>query len=285
MKPGIFPDVDSAIYHADSLTETPSLSNGKLQTLIRKTPRHAWLEHPRLNPDFVPPETEAKFDIGTATHALLLEERNRIQLVNAPDWRTKEAKAARDAARSVGYIPMLAHQGAAVIAMRDAAMSFVSSMPDELSASFKRATPETSIYWKDSEHDGIWCRARADKLDLEGGIIWDYKTTAVESPDDFARQLMNGNDTQSVFYRRGVRAAADTDCRFIFLVQEVASPFMCYLVELGASMEVLAEHKVARGMRLWADCLKRDRWPGYSSTETFAAEAPAWAIAQEETQQ
>lgn len=60
----------SADYHADPC-KTPSLSASLADTILSGTPRHAWLESPRLNPDHEPVEKRA-FDIGSAAHEVLL---------------------------------------------------------------------------------------------------------------------------------------------------------------------------------------------------------------------
>jgi len=59
-------------YHLDKSNNPPSLSRSVAHILLTQTPYHAWLAHPRLNPDYMPDE-DSKFDIGTATHAMLLE--------------------------------------------------------------------------------------------------------------------------------------------------------------------------------------------------------------------
>jgi hypothetical protein len=47
--------------------------------------------HPKLNPQLERREDE-KFDIGTAAHAIILEGFAAVEVIDAPDWRTKAAQ-------------------------------------------------------------------------------------------------------------------------------------------------------------------------------------------------
>lgn len=277
LQPGIH-TIPADRYHADPAPE-PSLSNTMVKTVL-KTPRHAWIAHPRLNPDYRPRPDSDEFDLGTAAHSLLLEGIHKAKRLDFKDWRSNDAKAERDAARAAGLIPMLPRQYEAVMLMHEAARDFIETTG--FRGLLQRAKPEQSLVWKDPTH--IWCRARLDLLDLTGQpLVLDYKTTAAEGPGDFMRKSMvtYGYDTQSLFYPRGLQELGIPDARFVLLVQETTFPFMCYLVEPAASMVELASHKLTRAMRLWRDCLHSNRWPGYS-TEVHQAEAPVWALKEEE---
>lgn len=276
--PGIHA-IDAATYHADPC-ETPSLSNSIVRLLATRTPRHAWMAHPRLNPARrLIEDAEQKFDIGSAAHSLLLEGEDCVRVIDAPDWRTNAAKAARDTARGEGLIPLLPRQHAAVTAMADAARAYIDTT--QLRGIFQRGKPEQTVIWRDSLH--VLCRARPDWMTDDYSEILDYKSTAVEGPGDFMRRNMvaHGYDTQAVFYPRGVEALGHRRPRFLFLVQEAVAPFLCYLVEPAASMVELATHKLLRALPLWRDCLASNRWPGYS-VDVHQAEAPNWALQEEE---
>jgi hypothetical protein len=74
--------------------------------LLDKSPRHAALRHPRLNPSWEPYE-DTKFNIGNAAHKLLIGRGKELVIVEADDWRTKAAKEAREIAREEGKTPIL----------------------------------------------------------------------------------------------------------------------------------------------------------------------------------
>lgn len=278
MTPGLYPDLPATQYHADPADE-PSLSNSLLKTLLLRCPLHAWLEHPKLNPRWrARPDKEA-FDLGTAAHSLLLEGIDKAVMCAFDDWRTSASKEARAAARAAKKIPMLPNQYEATMTMVEAAQSFIESGP--LRGLLQRAKPEHSMVWHDSMYH-VSCRSRMDLWDEEPNVVYDYKTTSVENPGEFMRGMAgNGYDTQSVFYPRGLSQLGRPGARFIFIVQETAAPFLCYLVEASESMVELAMHKVNRGLALWRDCLHSNRWPGYPAG-VHQAEAPLWALKEEE---
>ena len=276
LQPGIY-TIPAEQYHADP-APLPSLSNSLIKTLLNKTPRHAWMDHPRLNPQFQRREDESKFDLGTAAHAMLLEGVNKAKRIDAEDWRTKAAKEARDMARADGLLPMLPDQYAAAMAMHEAARDYIDSTA--LRGILQAGKPEQTLIWRERH---AWCRARLDWLSEDREIILDYKTTAVDGPGDFMRRniIAHGYDTQAVFYPRGMQALGHRRPRFLFLVQETAAPFLCYLVEPAESMVELATGKVTRALALWGECVGSNRWPGYS-TNVHQAEAPVWALKEEE---
>lgn len=284
LQPGIH-DIPERVYHADPADE-PSLSNSLLKVLLTKCPRHAWMQHPRLNPNFVRQPDKEAFDLGTAAHSLLLEGIDKAVMCAFKDWKTDASKEARDTARKAGMIPMLPGQYEATLSMAEAAQRYIEA--GALRGLLQRAKAEHSIIWRDSEH-GINCRSRLDLLDLQppgslpGPVIYDYKTTSAENPGEFIRNMpAHGYDVQAAFYRRGLRQLGHADARFIFLVQETAAPFLCYLVEPSNVMADLGDAKVDRGMRLWAECLRKDWWPGYPP-DVYQADPPVWAIKEEES--
>lgn len=270
-------------YHADRLTPTPSLSKGCLQTLLTKSALHAHREHPRLGS--APHEEATKLDYGSAAHAMLFEGGKNIVVVAADDWRTKKAKEERDAARAEGKFPILEYQHEKVATMAGRARKFIedSFTGYDILADGK---PEQSVYWQEVNPedplDSIWCRARTDFLTNSHSIILDYKSTEMPNPAAFCRGMYGmGYDLQDAFYRRGVQAVTGRSAAFYFLVQEVSEPFACYLVECSPAMREVGESRMKRGMKLWWDCLKRDKWPAYGNA-VYTAEAQPWTIMAEE---
>ena len=79
------------VYHQDPCP-TPSLSSSVAKVLLRQSPAHAAMQHPKLNNNYVNAES-SRFDLGTIAHALLLEDdSSRLITIEADDWRTKAAK-------------------------------------------------------------------------------------------------------------------------------------------------------------------------------------------------
>ena len=277
-RPGVYDKVPAEQYHADRFLENHvTLSASLMKILLSKTPRHAWLAHPRLNKDYLM-ESAAKFDVGSAAHALLLEGHDAVVVIDADSFRSKEAREARDAAYAAGKIPLLTAQAADVVAMQIAALAQLKSHQEAFDA-FAEGKPEQTLIWQ--EEGGIWCRARLDWLDL--GLIWDYKTTTSAHPDDWQRRLFGlGGDVQEAWYRRGVKALGlSDDPQFRFIVQEASAPYALSVIGLTPAAQALGEMKAWHALETWRWCLKHDCWPGYPN-QTCYIEPPAWEMGKAE---
>ena len=261
-------------YHADPCP-TPSLSSSVAKVLLRQSPAHAAMQHPKLNNNYVSAES-SRFDLGTIAHALLLEDdSSRLITIEADDWRTKAAKEARDAARAEGKIPILVKQAAHLLKMVGAARAFMRS--SEIGD--MKFMPEQTLAWKEGD---AWCRARPDWLSTDHTLILDYKTTDDANPEAFIRQIARmGYDTQAEFYSRGLEAVTGKRPLFVFLAQEIESPYACSLVALSNSYMAIAASKVARAIRTWSYCLKSGDWCAYSNKILYA-EPESWMLAQHE---
>src|SRR6266545_1839137 len=144
-QPPGFLTISANEYHLDQIgNDQPSLSAGIASILINASPKHAWTAHPKLNPDYQPRE-DKKFDIGTVAHALLLQGANACEVVYADDWRTKDAKEARDAIRASGRIPLLGDQWEGVKEMVDAGRSQLDEF-DIDPQPFTAGNPEQPIF-------------------------------------------------------------------------------------------------------------------------------------------
>lgn len=261
-------------YHADPCPD-PSLSSSIAKVLVSRSPLHAWIAHPRLNPNFVPDE-DSKFDRGTVAHAVLLEGKSRVHVIDADDWRTNKAKEARDSARAEGLVPLLAHQWEGVVEMVEAAKIAVAECTDLDGYGLAEGTAEQTLLWREGK---TWCRARPDWLSRDRKLMLDYKTTAASAePNDWIRTMLGcGYDIQAAHYLRGNRATgAAGDTKFVFLVQECEKPYACSFVGVSPALLQLGDAKVAEALEIWQRCLAKNEWPAYPKRICWA-EPPAWA--------
>ncbi len=265
--PGLYRELLSEMaYHADPVIK-PSLSSSVARILIDKTPRHAWVAHPRLNPDYEP-EVSTKFDLGSVGHTYMLRDVGGVRVVDAADWRTKAAKEARDEARENCQTPILVGQMDEVQKMVAAGREQIAMLDDEADRrAFVQGTgrAEQTLVWKEGE---VWCRARLDwEPDLRD-VFHDYKTTSASAePETWARTLYGfGGDVQAGFYRRGLRAVLGIELpEWRFIVQEIKAPYALSVVALGAGALDMAERKAKWAIDTWARCMAEDKWPGYPS--------------------
>jgi hypothetical protein len=270
-------DLAAADYHADRTPGAPSLSSSIANLLLTRSPLHAWTAHPRLNPTHVPYD-DSKFDVGTVAHSMLLEGTASVDVCDFPDWRTKDAREARDVSRANGRTPLLAHQFEEVMGMCNAVAKQLGAF-DADPVPLTAGKPEQTMVWQDSA-TGVWCRARIDWLHDDLSAIDDLKTTTRSAhPESFARNLYSyGCDVQAAFYLRGMWALnkfGNSVPKWRWIVVETSPPYGLSVVEPGPAVLELADAKVDAALKLWAECLERDNWPGYP-TRVATAELPAW---------
>lgn len=279
---GIHDDITARDYHADMIDVAPSLSASLITTLISQSPRHAWTEHPRLNPDHHRVE-KGSFDLGTAAHEVwLLGNDHLVHRVEANDWRTKAAQEVRDRARAEGMVPLLTKEWKRVSAMLTAVRKQLPHL-DVKPAMFTDGKAEQTLVWRDH---GVLCRARADWLRDDHTAIDDLKTTPSANPHAWTRTTLwsIGGDIQLAFYLRGLKALTGVDAEFRFLLAETHPPYSVCPVSLAPDALALANDKIDRALEVWQRCLETDVWPSYPSQVCYA-EAPPWREAEWQRQQ
>lgn len=252
----------------------PSLSHGIAHALLTYSPKHAWVSHPRLNPDHEP-ENNPRFDIGSIAHALLLEnDRSRLVVVDAKTWQSKDAKAQRDLAWTEGKLPILAHKLASVDAMVQAAKDQIGD--SKLAGILDAGEPEVTFVWQER---GAWCRTRPDWMTADHRTLLDYKTTdAAAHPDAWGRGVMasQGYELQAELGRRAMRMLLGVhQVDFVFLVQETEPPYAMSFVGLEPAYWAYAEARLDLALQIWTECRAADKWPCYPNRVAYI-EPPTW---------
>jgi hypothetical protein len=272
LEPGVH-RISAEDYHADPCPE-PSLSRSIIKLLVSKTPRHAWMEHPRLNPNYKAQEAE-KFDIGHAAHSVFLEGEDVVVVVKEKDWKKDVAKAARDEARKAGRVPLLPPQYESVMEMVGAADGALYEWEGR-GLQICDGESELTHVWK--ERNGVWCRIRPDWRFQN--LALDYKSTAaLADPLTYNRIAVDtGLHIQDSFYRRGILATLGQDTAFVFMIQEINPPYLCSFMEIDTLMRDMGDSQVEWGIKRFGECLKKNHWPGYGNL-THTIEAPPWSLA------
>lgn len=276
VREGIYGEISAERYYADELNEEPTLNASVLKHLIKQSPRHAWTEHPKLNPAYEP-VADKKFDVGTAAHEIfLLGNDQRVHVVDADSWRTKAAQEVRDRARAEGLVPLLADQWVRVSAMLTALREQLPKL-DVDPPMFVEGKAEQTMVWRDR---GVLCRARIDWLHGSLQAVDDLKTcSGSASPLVWASRTLWGMqaEIQAAFTIRGIKAVAGVDTEFRFLACETHPPYAISPVRLGPQALEFANDRIDGGLDLWKRCLKENRWPSYP-TRLVDADPPAWAL-------
>lgn len=277
VKPGVYFGVPAADYHADPTPE-PSLSTSIAKILLNECPYLAWREHPRLNPSFVATRSE-KFDLGSAAHALTLNDERAFEIIDADSYRSNDAKRQRQQAWDAGKIPLLTEQYERTLTMVRAGKPQF----EKLQGGDPFGSPgnsEVTLVWREGD---VWCRARLDRLRDDRAFFPDFKWTETSvAPDDLPRHIYNmGYDVQEAFYRRGIIACGLHDrpeFRFYFQSEDdhhLVSPPMA---PTPRAMD-LADRKVERALAIWRECRKTNLWPEYPK-HVCHYDPPGWHEAQ-----
>lgn len=267
--PGFHDNVAEEDYHADLLCAEPTLSRSVARLLLDRSPLHAWTAHPRLNPAYVPEQSEA-LEIGRAAHALALLGEDICAVIDAPDWRSAAAREARDAARAAGRIPVLPPRHKMICDMAEAVRPYLVAV--------REAKREVTAIWRDA---GVLCRARFDGLsDDPNAPVWDYKTTVDASPGTFARAVWRyGYDLQAAWYSRGYKVLTNrAPAGFIFIAQEKTPPYAVTLHKLTPEAYEYAERRCGDALSVWSRCIELDDWPSYEPV-VHEITAPPWSAA------
>lgn len=267
--PGFYPNMPAAQYHADPCTD-PSLSSSIAKVLIDQSPQHAWYSHPRLNPSHKESD-DAKFDLGSAAHAILFGAGRELCVIDEEDYRKTAAKASRDDAIANGLQPILARQHQQAIEMAAIThrnLSMVEGCEDFFGseADGVHVFNELMIAWHDE--GGIWCRALIDRLCIskDAMTVYDLKTTGTSAaPHEVGRYQYNmHHEIQAAFYERGLQTLISSPVadrlKVRFIVQETDKPYALTVNEVDLT---IGRKEVSQAVHMWGSCLKAKNWPGY----------------------
>lgn len=272
---GIHPDVPEAVYHADP-AETPSASSSILKIILDQSPEHARFAHPRLSPAYDPPKSTAAQANGTVLHSLILGTPAPYRVLPFDDFRTKDAKEARDATLAAGFLPIKA---ADMEELQDVAASLrnrIAAMPD-IAKALKAAQTEVTCIWR---VNGTLCRCRFDIMPpAEFGFIGDLKFTSRSAePEGFSQKIASEYAMQGAFYPMASRELREDDPEFFFFACETDPPYGLSIHGLSPQLDEIAGQKIAESLDIWAACLKSGAWPTYPQDVHYAEPKP-WELA------
>jgi hypothetical protein len=266
-------------YHADPCPE-PSLSSSIAHALTAQSPRHAFLRHPRLGG--LPRKATKPMNRGTLCHALLLGQGRDVVVLEAADYKTKDAQRERDEAVAAGKTPVLADEyGEAGIA--------VNSIRDQLLNDFGitlDGESELAMFWHELADDGtrVPCRAMLDHWNEARGRGLDLKISRSAHPRACMLHMLEyGYDLQWAAYTSGlgkVFPKLQGRLEFLYLFAEGEPPYCVTPCEPAGTMRQVGESRWRRAINLWARCMRENKWPAYV-TDVARLEAPPWALERE----
>ena len=277
-EPGVY-QLDDAEYHADPVPGGSLSASGAKLLLPPSCPArfHHYRTHGR------PPKRE--FDLGHAAHLQVLGAGPELAVVDAPDWRTKAAREARDQAYAAGRVPLLAGQHQQVTDMAAALRRH--PIAGEL-LDPGRMVAEQSLFWIDDEGQAatpVWRRARIDALSRPGDIgalVVDYKTCRSADVEHISRAMwLYGYAMQAAWYLDAATATGLIHAglaRFLFVFQEIDPPYVVSVIEPDATALRIGAERNREAIETYRMCVESGQWPGHVPDDAIPTiPLPAWA--------
>lgn len=248
--------------------------NNSLLKDMAKSPAHCFALH--LAPDRPMRKATPAMMAGTLAHTAILEpDTLKARYVVKPagiDGRTKEGKE-WDACHA-GFEIITEDRFETCKAQRAAVMAH-----PQLAPLFASGVAEQSAFWRDAA-TGLICKARGDwRHTLDDGrlMLVDLKTTTDASPDAFARTVWNfGYHRQGAHYTSGFEAASGLEVAgFVFAVVTNDYPYIAAAHMLDEDYQRLGADECRTLLDDFAECRRKNSWPGFSSMNLL--QPPAWA--------
>jgi hypothetical protein len=227
-------------------------------------------------------------NVGTATHLLALEPDqfdDRFYTLPEGHRRDKRTEAHREQLAQANGRTMLTYsEYAMVLGMAES----LRRNPKAKALLGGQKLVETSIFWRDKEHD-VNLRCRPDVV-RDDGIIVNLKTAASAKPEAFFRSAFDLHYDLSVAMEcRGFEAASRrAAAEYIFLVIEKDPP---HIIEAYNSFEKipgqslsyreLGEKRLRILLEKYKACVASNRWPTYNDS-IEPMRAPEWQLKQME---
>lgn len=274
--PATLLDISPDEYHT-----RPGLSASIATTLIKRSPMHAWQEHPAFGARGKEP-TKA-MDRGTVLHHLVLGKGKDFRVLDFDDWRTSKAKEARDQARAEGLVPILAsaYQDAyhAAVAIMRALVDRGVQLDGDSEQAMEWEEPGDAIGARP-----VQCRGMMDHLTADRLLIYDLKIVESAAPESIERSAESfGYAIQWAAYTSGhgkvfPHLAGRARMRFVFA--EAEPPHAVNIVEPDGVFREIGERRWRRAVNEWGRCLRDNEWPAYG-TGINTISSPPWALARE----
>ena len=264
---GIHFGVDEAVYFADPCP-SPSFTQSLAKVILDKSPRHAWLKSPQLNPDWEPGDADgydADRAIGNAAHAYMLGRGKKVEVMKFANFRTKDAQEIRNEAMNAGRVPILPHHSERANEMVDRATDQLDQRG--LLHIFGSANGASEVVIA-CQYGGVWIRAMVDWLSHDNTIIADYKTGGMNcAPHAIdAKMKSSGVEIQAAMHEL-ILDTIDPDNagrrQHIFVFQENEAPYALNAFPLSEEWMVYGRKQLAMAFDIWRECLSLKRWPLY----------------------
>lgn len=268
--PGVYANTPMELYHRWN-----AASNSRL-TKLRRSPAHlkAYLDGGD--------EDTAALIMGRAVHSAILEPDDFAKRYcrGPEDRRTKEGKAQ--------YEALLATHEPGTILKRDdfeAALHMRDSVHAHVAASellTGSGDVELSLVWesliKETDENGVTCKARLDRINQEYEAIIDVKSTRDASRREFERSIFeHGYHRQGAFYLHAADVLGIPVKHFVIIAVEKEPPYAVGVYRLTPGAIEAGRDEVFSLLKVYATCEALNEWPAYpQQVEDIALPTYAW---------
>jgi exodeoxyribonuclease VIII len=277
--PGVFDNVPNEDYHA-----LPGWGSTLFKAFTR-SPAHA-IAARNKQPT---PQQLKNYLIGRAQHTILLEPHKYASefciLPHDLAKRNKNSNAYKDGlaefirSEADGREIVTADEETQLLNMRDAVWSH--PVADQLLTG-KHKRRECSI-WTEQQVNGVGILRKCRPDLWLPGLPVDVKTTQDANPKAYGRIIHNfGYHVQGAWYI-DTMAPHDPDVgeMFAHIAVEKEAPFGVSVVRIDPQAIALGRTIIENTLPRLAECIKADKWPGYSQ-EIQVVNVPAYAFTQAE---
>jgi hypothetical protein len=285
---GLFSDPDIASYHAGVIgtltAEDISLSQSGMKKLLKETPLDFAFNNRQLNPDAEKLAESVAMRRGDVVHQLALGKGEGYAVLDFADWRTKDAKAARDRAIADGLTPIKRADFEEAEVMADV-------LREKIRVALDGADYETEVafvYQEMTRAGPIWVRGLMDVWCADLRVILDPKVTPQLHPGTVERHFLNmGWDLQAALYPHAVGQILggpdDGRVKFANLLVSPNEPFISRTVKLPKDWFYSSVKQCELAMERFGACLYAGEWPSYEGIETL--ELPGWEAKRREAEE
>jgi len=250
---GIVNDMSNKVYHS-----TSGISSSAVKTVSKKSVAH-WKGEKRV-------QTSA-FTMGTAVHALLLEEDKNL-VHKGP--KTRRSKAFTEQEEKLKDDEVLLTEVEYYTAKK-IAKSTLANTDCKKFLRHKERVNEQSIF-AECENTGLMLKTRPDLMILSERTVFDVKTTQDASPMGFSSECFRyAYDIQAAFYLYVCNLAKLDVNSFKFLTVEKTAPYVSHVHVVSEELLASATERMHRTLAIIADAEKQENydtgWGDYSIIE------------------
>lgn len=286
-------------YHRDPAPE-PSLSASLAQLLLDQSPRHAWWNSPKLNPEAherledMDSQKRLRLEHGTALHTMVLGAGSEVRIVEADDYRSKAAKEAREEARELGDVPVLSGHAAKLERIAAAARGQARAHRDLGPALAGGGTAETVALWQEEvpgagtlpPRPKVWCRALADFIPADAALpVVDWKFTSTSTAPQTYQRAVQGMALRAHHYLRGLERCGQPRAGYLVAAVEMEPPHGLTVFRPNTALLNLGRELWEEALAIWARHLAlgshEEAWPLYPDTAVEVGPDP-WKLGRAE---